>query len=206
MKKKWNIFLDLDQTLISAEPLEKDDNEFLDINNREIKKKIKKYKWHNMDGYYAVFERPYLQEFLDFIFENFNVSIWTAATKSYALFIIRNIILVKPNRKLDYIFFKQHCKYSYKFNKKTKNLRVLKELYKINKFNLSNSFIIDDYDEVFNTQPSNCIRAPPFFLKDKDSHKDDFLKKLKDLFDRSLKNKNFDVNNININFSDFFNK
>ena len=40
------------------------------------------------DGHYKVFERPGLQEFLDYLFANFNVSVWTAASKSYALFII----------------------------------------------------------------------------------------------------------------------
>ena len=115
MERK-NIIFDLDETLISA------------ISEKEFKSKHrihterqnifdKKHEYIDMDGYYHVFLRPGLQNFLDYIFENFNVSIWTAASKDYALFIIEKIILARPNRKLDYIFFSYHCDIS----KKVKN-------------------------------------------------------------------------------------
>ena len=45
-------------------------------------------KRHDFDYYYVVFERPYLQSFLDYIFDKFNVYVWTAASKDYALYII----------------------------------------------------------------------------------------------------------------------
>ena len=83
---KKNILLDLDQTLISAEA-----SEDFDIDKHKERSKL--FSWKDMDGYYIVFERPHLSEFLDYIFENFNVSVWTAASKDYALFIIEHIIL-----------------------------------------------------------------------------------------------------------------
>ena len=96
---KPNIILDLDQTIISSEPFES-------LDNKKHEKKIKLFNYKNMDDYYLVFERPGLQKFLKFLFKNFNVSVWTAATKDYALFIIENMILKnKKNRHLDYIFF-----------------------------------------------------------------------------------------------------
>ena len=85
-KKKFNVFLDLDQTLISAEA-----NDEFDFNNS--KEKSKKFTSYDMDGYYIVFERPGLQDFLDYLFANFNVSIWTAASKDYAIFIIDKLYL-----------------------------------------------------------------------------------------------------------------
>ena len=66
MGGKINVILDLDSTLICAEPIES-----------LPKGDFSEFKVYNMDDYYKVFERPYLQEFLDFLFANFNVSIWT---------------------------------------------------------------------------------------------------------------------------------
>ena len=56
-------------------------------------------------GYYRIFHRPHLQTFLDYAFAHFDVSIFTAADKDYALFIAENIVLTKPGRKLKYLFY-----------------------------------------------------------------------------------------------------
>jgi hypothetical protein len=45
--KKMNVILDLDQTLISAQPLEE-----FDVNQH--KEKISKFRSEDMDGYYLV--------------------------------------------------------------------------------------------------------------------------------------------------------
>jgi len=169
---KPNIFLDLDQTLISAEP-----GEEYDFTKNKHKAKLFNYK--NMDGYYIVFERPGLQKFLDYIFKNFNVSIWTAATKDYALFIIENIIIGnRPERKLDWIFFSYHCNISSKIKNGTKDLAVIWDVYNIPGYSHKNTVILDDYSEVFNTQPGNCIIAKIFEFTDEGSENDDFLLKL----------------------------
>ena len=100
---KENFILDLDQTLISAEAEEEYDF-------KKYNKKAKLFNFQDMDGYYIVFERPGLQKFLDYLFSHYNVSVWTAATKDYALFIIEKMLLKKKkNRTLDYIFFSYHC-------------------------------------------------------------------------------------------------
>lgn len=186
-RKKGNFILDLDQTLISAEPCEEYDF-------KKNKQKAKKFVFHNMDNYYIVFERPGLQKFLTYLFDNFNVSIWTAATKDYALFIIDKIIIAgNTNRKLDYIFFSYHCDISKKLKNNTKNLAVLWDIYKLKEFNEDNTVILDDYDEVQNTQPKNCITAKPFEFKDENSNEDNFLKdlidKLRDMKERLSKDK-----------------
>ena len=120
-----NLILDLDQTVISAEPEE----DFDVKKNPEI---LAAFKHEDMDGYYMVFERPDLQEFLDYIFANFNVSIWTAASKDYALFIIdKMLIRGHPERKIDWIFFSYHCDISKKLKEGTKDLSVLWDIYNI---------------------------------------------------------------------------
>ena len=179
VKKKLNILLDLDQTIISAEP----EDEF-DFN--ENKNKAKKFEFSNMDGYYIIFERPGLQEFLDYLFNNFNVSVWTAASKDYALFIIDKIILKgKSNRKLDWFFFSYHCDLSRKKKGSSKDLSMIWDVYKIEGYNKNNTVIIDDfYDEIFKIQPDNCIIAPPFYFTAENSENDEYLTQLR----KSLKN------------------
>jgi len=169
---KPNIILDLDQTLISAEAVEEFEVE-------KYKNKQKKFNKHDMEGYYVIFERPKLQKFLDYIFENFNVSIWTAATKDYALFIIDKIILQnKPERKLQWIFFSYHCELSKSIKKNSKDLSLLWEDFELVGYDKNNTVIIDDYDEVYKTQKHNCIVAVPFEFTMEGSEKDTYLEKL----------------------------
>lgn len=160
-----NILLDLDNTLISS--LSSDEEQ------PYHKKHMKKYKWKDMDGYYKVFERPGLQNFLDFLFKNFNVSVWTAASKSYALFIIDHFLLTgHPERKLDYIFFSHHCKQSKKHMASQKHLDMLWSEFNLAGYDKNNTFIIDDHPEVYSTQPNRCIKVHPFEFDDKYSYKD----------------------------------
>lgn len=174
MSKKGCIILDLDQTLISAEPTDE-----YDLKSPDNKKKAKHFRFHDMDGYYIVFERPGLQDFLTYIFDNFNVSVWTAASKDYALFIIDKILLAgNSNRKLDYIFFSYHCDISNKLKKGSKDLTLLWDTFSLPEFSKDTTFILDDYDEVQKLQPRNCIAAVPFHATKEESEKDDFLGKL----------------------------
>lgn len=169
---KPNILLDLDQTLISAEPDEEYDF-------KKYKHKAKLFEYKDMDGYYIVFERPGLQKFLDYIFRNFNVSVWTAASKDYALFIIEKMIINgRKDRKLDWIFFSYHCDISKKLKKGTKDLSMLWDIYKIPGYTEKNTVILDDYDEVYKTQPDNCIIAQPFEFTNEGSEYDKFLEEL----------------------------
>jgi len=165
---KTNIILDLDQTLICSE-------EIGSFDLKTHKDKTGLFDFEIMDNFYIVFERPGLQVFLDFLFKNFNVSIWTAASRDYCSFIVEKIIL-KKDRKLDLILFNYHCKLSkQKYNKQSKNLALLYDNFDYKK---DNSIIIDDNDDVFNTQQTECIRAPPFEFTDKNSENDNFLQQL----------------------------
>lgn len=169
VKLRQNIFLDLDQTIISGEEVES-------FNYKKYGKKLSKFNYHTMDEYYYIVERPGLQQFLDYLFENFNVSIWTAASKDYALFIIKNIILRnKRNRKIDFVFFSYHCDISHRLTGYTKKLSITNSFFKLEGYDYYNTFILDDYDEVYKSQVYNCIRAKPFYFYDKGSEYDHFL-------------------------------
>ena len=192
IKKKYNFILDLDETLISSEATEEYD--FV-----KYEKKSKKFNFETMEDFYIIFQRPHLQEFLDFIFENFNVCIWTAASKDYALFIINKIILYKPTRKIDYIFFSYHCTLSRKIKKgKSKDLSIMWDFFKIKGYNKDNTVIFDDYDEVYNTQKENCIIVKPFKFTENKSEKDKFLKKIIPKIKKHLLTNNT-INTQNIN-------
>lgn len=175
MINRVNIFLDLDNTIISSVPLEEIEW------TPEIEDKISHFKFYNMEDYYIVFERPHLQSFLDFLFDNFNVSVWTAATKDYALFIIEKIILRRPGRKLDMILFSYHCDISEGLKKGIKNLSTLSREFHMGKFDMSNTYIIDDLPEIKEIQPENCISVKPFEFEDKGSENDDELLRIEEV-------------------------
>ena len=55
---------------------------------------------------------------------------------------------------------------------------MLWDEYKLVGYNKDNTVILDDYEEVHNTQPDNCIIAPPFEFEQKGSENDTYLKDL----------------------------
>jgi TFIIF-interacting CTD phosphatase-like protein len=172
-KKLVNLVLDLDQTLISAEASE-------ELDFKKYKEKSKLFRSDDMDGYYMVYSRPYLQEFLDYIFKNFNITIWTAASKDYALFIIEKIILNnQPERKIDFIFFSYHCDWSKSEKVYSKELCMLWDIHNLPGYSEKNTVILDDYKaDVHKCQPNNCIIAKPFEFLQEGSENDTFLKDL----------------------------
>lgn len=182
-KKIKNILLDLDNTCISAMGLDE-----FPFKKAGIKEKSLKFPLYDMDGYYIIFERPGLQSFFDFLFKNFNVAIWTAASKDYALFIVDKIILKKPDRKLDFILFSYHCDISKKiFNKdEQKNLKLLNKVLKINGYNTTNSLLIDDLEENWDFQKNCCIKIKPFEMLDEGSENDKELKHIQDILTKTL--------------------
>jgi TFIIF-interacting CTD phosphatase-like protein len=133
----------------------------------------------NGDDLFKIFARPYLQEFLTWLFERFNVSIWTAASKSYALYIVDKFIIAgRTNRRLDYILFSHHCRESIKACSKHKCIDILSTPSLPLGFLASNTIIIDDHKEVFETQPSRCLRVKAFRIDKSSANTDKDLKRI----------------------------
>ena len=180
MEKKVHFVLDLDQTLIYGET------------TANVKKLSKKpdFVQHKMENDYIIFERPFLQPFLDYIFENYIVTVWTAASKNYATFIIKNILLKNKARKIDFVLFKYHVKISEYYTKHTKELKMFWDNFKIQGYNEKNTLILDDnVEEVYNPQKSSCILAKEFIATEKDSSSDDFLKVLLEKLKKDMNTK-----------------
>ena len=183
------IYLDLDNTLLHAIPTRSFHKKYKDrASKRKIAEALSNIKVYDMkddkESYYLVFERPGLQSFLDYLFSNFTVCVWTAATKDYAAFIIDKILLSKPNRKLDHVFVHYHCKKSKKrYGKRhPKELKMLIDHYKLPNMNTKNCVIIDDHPDVKSQQSNLCVTAPEWTIFDedtielkKDAMKDEFL-------------------------------
>jgi len=186
------IYLDLDNTLLHAIPTRSFHKKYKDrASKRKIAEALNNIKVYDMkdddESYYLVFERPGLQPFLDYLFSNFTVCVWTAATKDYAAFIIDKILLSKPGRKLDHVFVQYHCRKSKKrYGKRhPKELKMLIEHYKIPNMNSKNCVIIDDHPDVKSQQSHMCVTAPEWTIFDednielkKDAMKDEFLPKV----------------------------
>ena len=176
MEEKLNVILDLDNTLVCAvdkshmtspdrfkafdENLKYRDAEFLYVNDDGTSSVLPPEK-------YRIYARPHLDEFLDYLFENFNVSVFTNAEKDYAMYIVNNFIkgsfeseeknIENKKRRLDFIFYRYH---TFRGNQRfggIKNLRLIWETYKMYYFFPANTVIIDDLYDVYKTNPLNTI-------------------------------------------------
>ena len=112
---------------------------------------------------YRIFLRPNLEDFLDYLFDEFNVSVFTNADKDYADFVATNIILKSSkSRKLDFVFYRYHSNIVLENYGKMKDLRFIWEMAHIYYFFPSNTIIIDDLYLVKQSNYYNCLAIKPF--------------------------------------------
>jgi hypothetical protein len=156
-----NLLLDLDETIISS------------VRNKEVDTECSVYK---MDGWH-VYSRPRLEEFLDYIFSNFNVSIFTASGQEYCMDIIDNLILKDhPERRLDFIFHSKHCDVSDSlYPKNAKSLKMLWNEFGIAHMNITNTILLDDRVDLKKIQPDCMVINLHPFNVEKDGDKDNEL-------------------------------
>lgn len=156
---KLNVILDLDNTIINA-------IDSGDIMKVPLNVGLKYVDWPPL---FRIYARPHLDNFLDFLFANFNVSVFTAADKDYALHIVNNFIYKDhPERKLNIFFFRYHVEKSHREYKGVKDLRILWDMFQVPGFYPCNTVIIDDLDQVAKTNPYNCIPIDAFNVVDDD--------------------------------------
>lgn len=168
-----NIILDLDNTLISSVPYHR-------IGNTANSYRTLNLRHHVFDNSYVIYERPGVQSFLDFLFKHFDVSVWSAATKEYVMFIVDNIVCAKRGRRLKMVLHSEHCNMSRRINPDSpKDLRFIWNNPRIHGFTPDNTFIIDDLPAVHAAQPQHCIAVPEFDVeRDVTGASDNVLPKL----------------------------
>jgi len=156
-----NVFLDLDNTIINA--LEEHEREKLPIEFQNH------FKYEDMIAYgMRVYARPGLEQFLDYLFDNFNVSVFTAAEARYALFIVNNFLLTKPNRRVYYVLFRNHVDMALKRYGGMKDLRMLFYIFKLPNVYPCNTVIVDDLEDVRQSNPDHTIQIKAFDVAKED--------------------------------------
>jgi TFIIF-interacting CTD phosphatase-like protein len=164
------ILLDLDNTIICSEDLKVGDVR-VEQNMEEARLK---FRHARMEDYYDVFERPHLQDFLDYLFSNYRVGVWTASSKDYAIFVVKNFITNPdrkplPDRKIRLFLCSHHCNVSKKYYKGvSKDLKLLSEKWGVEDH--KNVILVDDLESLAQHQPANSILVKPFYY---DSREDD---------------------------------
>jgi TFIIF-interacting CTD phosphatase-like protein len=159
---RLHLVLDLDETLLHSVTVAEYDH------NRKL---YRKYRCHRMpDSDFWVIERPGVQRFLDTVCRDFDLSVWTAASQSYAAFIMKHVVQadstnrpgVHSRRPLHYALCSYHCELARDmFGSETlKDLRFFSKLTKAGC--RTRTVILDDHPGVFATQPHNCIQVRPF--------------------------------------------
>ena len=165
--KKNIIILDLDSTLVHS----LDDKE-----RKRFKGDLTKYSSTDTEEF-LVIHRPNVQLFLDFLFDNFKVGVWSAGDKEYVHMVVKHVISCKPKRKLQFILSFDECTQSQDYYGNLKDLRLLWHKLGHKYCNINNTLIIDDYNKVVAHQKCNAIHVAKFnVLKDTNSHEDKELK------------------------------
>lgn len=180
MRKNYNIILDIDNTLLHT--IETNKHKKMNINgNYQIIR----------DKDFVIYLRPGLEEFLNYLFTNYNVAIWSAGTKDYVDYIVKKVILNNSNtsqdRKIDFVFSLKHCEQSMKMNIKDENcFKNLKYIWSnksipvvIQYYNKLNTLLIDDLYDNCKNQWDNVIWAEFFDVNYAWSQYDKYLYKLR---------------------------
>jgi TFIIF-interacting CTD phosphatase-like protein len=134
MNKKL-LVLDIDSTLIFAKPQEKQ---------------------------YIVAKRPYLDEFMEYIFSAYDVALWTAGSSSYAK-IIAEHVFPQYKERFKFIWSVDECETGNIFGG-LKPLRKLwsSDLAKQNGWDEKNTLMVEDTPENCMFNEGNCLIVPKF--------------------------------------------
>lgn len=166
-----NVVLDLDHTLIRSVTNSEDD-----LNTGSLKS-------HTFSNY-VIYERPFLKDFIQTLSEKYYLSIWTAASKPYGEFIIKQIIqpYMKPNSEIVLFLHDEHCSLSESVTGILKHLDLLYEL--SNKygfkptFTRDNTVIVDDNEGIL-AQNNNVILIEPFEFDSHDEELNNVIRKIR---------------------------
>jgi hypothetical protein len=151
-KKRLNIILDLDNTLICS------------ISKNVKTPPILNYSLnHTYYQNYIIYGRPYLHYFLTEINKFANISVWTAAGKEYANFVVNHFF--PPSIKLTFFYHGEHTEQLMRSSYKMKPLNYLFERYP-NHFNKYNTLIIDDLPFVIQSNKEYSIQITPFEINE----------------------------------------
>jgi TFIIF-interacting CTD phosphatase-like protein len=111
--------------------------------------------------FYHVYSRPYLDEFISFISNHYQIAVWTSASAAYAEEVIP-VVFPDPNiLKFAWTANKCTSRYDPEFGDyyKIKNLRKVRKL----GYSLGRTLVIDDTPQKHVRNYGNLIRVAPFY-------------------------------------------
>ncbi len=145
-----NIVLDIDGTL-------------LETKNKNMLTRFEHFDY--IVDEFAVFYRPHLCEFLDFLSKHCRtVSIFTASTEDYAYMIETMLRSLNSNISFDWILSEKYVEYD-EDSYSIKNLEYIWNTSEAKDLNITrhNTFLIDNFEWNFRKQPNNGILVKTFY-------------------------------------------
>ncbi len=149
------LVLDLDSTLIDSH----------DATLPEYKTEHPKHE--KVFGFFHVYERPFLDEYLDFVFSKFTyVALWSSAKKIWVDKIVRTIPSLKKYQD-KFLFIWSRERSSHLGQDAIKSTKPLKKIWRQSKYkkmgiNSSNTLIMDDIPTNYRLNRGNGVFIKPF--------------------------------------------
>ena len=116
---------------------------------------------------YFVYKRPFVEQFLDWSFQNFDVAVWTSATEDYAAEIVAKI-LPRPGLGLLFLWSRERCTPS--LDPESREFFLEKKLTKLRRrgHKLEDVIVVDDTPQMWRNSYGNLIRINPYFGESED--------------------------------------
>ena len=143
--KRYNIVLDLDNTLILTLPLQNSDRRHSRVHIHFVEYTIGTIR-------FRTYARPYLTYFLQELNKIANISVWTAATRGYAEFMIKHFF--PPEITIHLLLTREE---TVRYSKRTGRLKPVDVI-----FPRDTTYIVDDLEYVHQSNPWNSIPIVPF--------------------------------------------
>jgi TFIIF-interacting CTD phosphatase-like protein len=111
---------------------------------------------------YYVYKRPFVEQFLTWCSENFDVAVWTSATDDYAAEVVANIFPPSLNN-LSFLWSRARCTPSLDWE--TQETFWEKKLTKLRRrgYNLESVIVVDDTPQMWRSSYGNLVRVKSYF-------------------------------------------
>jgi RNA polymerase II subunit A small phosphatase-like protein len=184
MVMKKLLILDMDETLLHTECFR--DIDYLEEGSYDFKFPLGGGGWSNDEHWYFTIKRPFLDEFMNYAFDNFKVAIWTAGGSDYASEAISRSGIDK--NKLEFFWARERCTMKYDFETGFRyGVKNLEKVHKSLGWDLNNVLIVDDVQKTAINNYGNLIHIKEFC----NDRSDIELKKLMNYLDKIKDSNNF---------------
>jgi RNA polymerase II subunit A small phosphatase-like protein len=184
MVMKKLLILDMDETLLHTECFR--DIDYLEEGSYDFKFPLGGGGWSNDEHWYFTLKRPFLDEFMKYVFDNFKVAIWTAGGSDYASEAISRAGIDK--NKLEFFWTSERCTMKYDFETGFRyGVKNLEKVHKSLGWDLNNVLIVDDVQKTAINNYGNLIHIKEFC----NDRSDIELKKLMNYLDKIKDSNNF---------------